>query len=47
MSDFLPFTKNDLKRRGIDQLDVILVTGDAYIDHYSFGSVLIARYLEA
>ena len=47
MPDFLPVNQADLKRRGIDQLDVILVTGDAYIDHYSFGSVLIARYLEA
>ncbi len=47
MPDFLPTTKEDLKRRGIDQLDVILVTGDSYIDHPSFGPVLIARYLEA
>jgi uncharacterized radical SAM protein YgiQ len=44
--DFLPVNKTDLKKRGITQLDIILVTGDAYIDHPSFGSVLIARYLE-
>lgn len=37
----------DLKSCGIGQLDVIIVTGDAYIDHPSFGPVLIARYLEA
>jgi uncharacterized radical SAM protein YgiQ len=47
VNSFLPVDKNDLKKRGIDQLDIILVTGDAYIDHPSFGSVLIARYLEA
>ena len=47
MNDFLPVDKDDLKRRGIKQLDIILVTGDAYVDHPSFGPVLIARYLEA
>ncbi|MCX5751830.1 MAG: YgiQ family radical SAM protein [Candidatus Saganbacteria bacterium] len=46
-NNFLPIDKNDLKKRGIKQLDIILVTGDAYIDHPSFGAVLIARYLEA
>ncbi len=46
MSQFLPITKEDLKKRKIDQLDIILITGDAYIDHPSFGPVLIARYLE-
>ena len=44
---FLPVNQDDLKTRGINQLDVILVSGDAYIDHPSFGPVLIARYLEA
>jgi uncharacterized radical SAM protein YgiQ len=47
MPDFLPASKGDLKKRGIEQLDIIIVTGDAYIDHPSFGPVLIARYLEA
>ena len=47
MNDFLPVSQEDLKKRGIDQLDIILVTGDAYVDHPSFGPVLIARYLEA
>ena len=46
MPDFLPVSKEDLKKRGIEQLDIILVTGDAYIDHPSFGSSLIGRYLE-
>ena len=43
MPDFLPVSKADFK----GQLDIIIVTGDAYIDHPSFGPVLIARYLEA
>jgi uncharacterized radical SAM protein YgiQ len=47
MPDFLPVNQDDLKKRGIDQLDIILVTGDAYVDHPSFGPVLIARYLES
>jgi hypothetical protein len=47
MPKFLPVDKKDLKERQIDQLDIIIVTGDAYIDHPSFGPVLIARYLEA
>ncbi len=47
MPEFLPVSREDLKRRGIDRLDIIIVTGDAYIDHPSFGPVLIARYLEA
>ena len=47
MSDFLPVSLSDLKKRGLTQLDIIMVTGDAYIDHPSFGPVLIARYLEA
>jgi len=47
MPEFLPVDKKDLERRGIKQLDVIIVSGDAYVDHPSFGPVLIARYLEA
>ena len=47
MRQFLPTTKKDLESRGIDQLDIILVTGDAYVDHPSFGTVLVARYLES
>ncbi|MFA6430912.1 MAG: YgiQ family radical SAM protein, partial [Candidatus Margulisiibacteriota bacterium] len=47
MPDFLPVNKEDLKKRGISQLDIILISGDAYIDHPSFGSSLIGRYLES
>lgn len=43
---FLPTTAEELRRRGWDQADVILVTGDAYVDHPSFGVALIGRWLE-
>ena len=46
MNKFLITDKNELKIKGWKQLDIILISGDAYIDHPSFGSVLIARYLE-
>lgn len=44
---FLPVTKEDLKIQGIDQLDFIIVTGDAYVDHPSFGTAIISRVLES
>ncbi len=47
MKDFLPISKQDMKKRGWDQLDFILVTGDAYVDHSSFGTAIISRVLEA
>lgn len=43
---FLPISKEDLKERGINQLDFILISGDAYIDHPSFGIAIISRMLE-
>ena len=43
---FLPTTRADMDARGWDQLDVLLITGDAYVDHPAFGPVLIARFLE-
>ncbi len=43
---FLPMTRDEMRRRGWDQADVILVTGDAYVDHPSFGVALIGRWLE-
>ncbi len=42
----LPMTRAEMEARGWDQCDVILVTGDAYIDHPSFGAGLIGRFLE-
>ena len=44
--DFLTFSRTDMKRRGWDQLDVILVSGDAYVDHPSYGVCIIGRVLE-
>ena len=43
---FLPTTMEEVRARGWDALDVIIVTGDAYVDHPAFGPVLIARFLE-
>lgn len=45
--DFLPISKEDLIKRNIEQLDFIIVTGDAYVDHPSFGTAIIGRTLEA
>ncbi len=45
--DFFPTTKEDMKERGWDRPDFILVTGDAYVDHPSFGIAVIGRVLEA
>ncbi|MEW5814570.1 MAG: YgiQ family radical SAM protein [Spirochaetota bacterium] len=47
LSDFLPVNKADLTKRGWEQLDFILITGDAYVDHPSFGAAIISRYLES
>ena len=44
---FLPVCKKDLEERGIEQLDFICVTGDAYIDHPTFGIAIISRMIEA
>src|SRR5580700_1391928 len=43
---FLPTTREEMLARGWDELDVLIVTGDAYVDHPAFGPVLIARFLE-
>ncbi|OON95925.1 MAG: YgiQ family radical SAM protein [Epulopiscium sp. Nele67-Bin005] len=43
---FLPIDKKDLELRGIEQVDFVLVSGDAYIDHSSFGTAIIGRILE-
>ena len=47
MRDFLPVTKEDMKKRGWEQCDFVFVTGDAYVDHSSFGTAIISRVLEA
>ena len=44
---YLPTTKKELQLRGWDEVDVILFSGDAYIDHPAFGAAVIGRVLEA
>lgn len=43
---FLPVTKKEMDERGWEQPDFVLVTGDAYVDHHSFGTAIIGRLLE-
>lgn len=47
LTDWLPTTKKEVEMRGWDELDVILFSGDAYVDHPSFGPAVIGRLLEA
>ena len=47
LTDWLPTTKKEVELRGWDLLDVILFSGDAYVDHPSFGAAVIGRILEA
>ena len=44
---FLPLTKQELRERGWDRPDFICVTGDAYVDHPSFGIAIVSRLLES
>lgn len=44
---FLPISRKDMDKRGWSQLDVILISGDAYVDHPSYGTAVIGRVLEA
>ena len=46
-NEFLPITKEEMLARGWDEVDFVLVTGDAYVDHPSFGAAIISRVLEA
>ena len=47
LTDWLPTTKKEMELRGWDELDVILFSGDAYVDHPSFGAAVIGRILES
>ncbi len=47
MKDFLPISREDMKKRGWDEVDFVYVCGDAYVDHPSFGAAIITRVLEA
>jgi len=44
---FLPTTREEMQARGWDALDILLVNGDAYVDHPAFGAAIIGRFLEA
>ncbi|OJF77275.1 MAG: YgiQ family radical SAM protein [Treponema sp. CETP13] len=44
---FLPVSAQDLKDRGINQLDFVFISGDAYVDHPSFAAAILGRHLEA
>ena len=47
MQDFLPVTKKEMIERGWDEVDFVYLTGDAYVDHPSFGAAIISRLLES
>lgn len=47
ITDWLPLTAKEAKKRGWEELDVILVSGDAYVDHPAFGAAVIGRILES
>ncbi len=44
---FLPVTKEEMNERGWNEADFVLITGDAYVDHPSFGPAIIGRVLES
>ncbi|KAF0201654.1 MAG: Radical SAM domain-containing [Bacteroidetes bacterium] len=46
ITDWLPVTREELDRRGWDEVDVIIVSGDAYVDHPSFGHAVMGRLIE-
>ena len=47
LTDFLPTTRKELELRSWDEVDVILFSADAYVDHPAFGAAVIGRYLES
>ena len=46
LREFLPTSREEMKARGWDELDILLINGDAYVDHPAFGAALIGRFLE-
>ncbi len=46
LTAFLPTTREEMAARGWDQLDILIINGDAYVDHPAFGGALIGRFLE-
>lgn len=47
VTDWLPITKKEVEMRGWEEVDVIIVSGDAYVDHPSFGTAVIGRIMES
>ena len=47
ITDWLPITKKEVEKRGWSELDVIIISGDAYVDHPAFGSAVIGRIIES
>jgi uncharacterized radical SAM protein YgiQ len=47
LTDWLPITRKEVETRGWEQLDVILISGDAYVDHPAFGTAVIGRIIES
>ncbi|MBP3927012.1 MAG: YgiQ family radical SAM protein [Clostridium sp.] len=47
INDFLPISRADMEKRGWNQCDFVYLTGDAYVDHPSFGHAIISRVLES
>lgn len=47
MQDYLPVSREDMERRGWKECDFVYITGDAYVDHPSFGTAIISRVLES
>jgi uncharacterized radical SAM protein YgiQ len=47
VTDWLPITKKEVEMRGWDELDVILISGDAYVDHPAFGAAVVGRIIES
>lgn len=47
ITDWLPLTKKEVEKRGWAELDVILISGDAYVDHPAFGTAVIGRIMES
>lgn len=46
ITDWLPLTKKELEKRGFDEVDVVLISGDAYVDHPAFGTAVVGRIIE-
>lgn len=47
ITDWLPLTKQEVEKRGWDEVDIVLVSGDAYVDHPAFGTAVIGRIMES